>query len=112
MKYLSLQIPDTRGTPVVIQPPPGIPSGPQFSIGNIASVFIALALVVGIFLSLGYLLYGGFYWVQSGGDKQKLDKARRTIIYSIVGLIIMSLALVIVNVIVSSLGVSSVFPKN
>lgn len=109
MKYLSLQIPDPKGTPVAIEAPPGIPSGPQFSIGNIASAFIALMLAIGVFLSFGYLLYGGFLWVQSGGDKQKLDKARRTIIYSIVGLIIMSLALVIINVITTALGITSLF---
>src|SRR3989344_3276218 len=90
-----------------IQAPPGIPTGPEFTIGSIASLFIQLALIIGIFLSLGYLIYGGLYWQQASGDKQKWDKARRIIIYSIFGLIVMSLALVIVNVMASAFGIKT-----
>lgn len=94
-----------QGTP--IQAPSGVPTGPEFTIGSIASLAIQLMLLIGIFLSLGYLIYGGFYWQAASGDKQKWDKARRIIIYSIFGLIIMSLALVIVNVVASAFGVRS-----
>ena len=108
MTYLSLKSPGPGGTSVEIQPPPGIPTGPEFTIGNIASLFIQIALIIGIFLSLFYLIYGGLYWIQASGDKQKWDKARRIIIYSILGLIVMSLALVIVNVIASAFGIRTV----
>ena len=107
MAYFSFKIPGAGGTPVEIMPPEGIPTGPQFTIGNVASLFIQLALIIGIFLSLGYLIYGGLYWQQASGDKQKWDKARRIIIYSIFGLIVMSLALVIVNVMASAFGIKT-----
>ncbi len=97
-------MPGADGGSVQIEAPDGIPTGSQFTIGNIASVFISSAMVVGIFLSLAYLIYGGFLWLQAGGNKQSLDKARRTIVFAIFGLVIMSLALVIVNVIASALG--------
>ena len=99
MDYLALTLNDTP-----IEAPPGIPTGPEFTIGSLASLSIQLALIIGIFLSLGYLIYGGLYWQQASGDKQKWDKARRIIVYSIFGLIVMSLALVIVNVIASAFG--------
>lgn len=105
--FLSLKIPGPNGSSVEIIPPPGIPSGAQFSIGFLATKFLELAMVIGIFLSLFYLIYGGFYWIQSKGDKEKLDKARRILLYSILGLIIMSLSLVIVNVIGKALGVET-----
>ena len=105
MKFLSLTVPGPGGNPIQLEAPPGIPTGPQFTIGNIASFFIQIALAVGIFLSLFYLVYGGFYWLQASGDKQKWDKARRTIVYAILGLIVMSLALVIVNVVASAFGI-------
>ena len=109
MKTLfSLKVPGTDGDPITIEAPEGIPTGEQFTIGSIASFFIQLALVVGIFLSLFYLVYGGFYWLQASGSKEKWDKARRIIIYSILGLIIMSVALVIVNVVSSAFGIKSV----
>ena len=107
-KLFSLTVPGPDGDPMELQAPPGIPTGEQFTIGAIASFFIQLALVIGILLSLFYLIYGGFYWLQASGDKQKWDKARRTIVYAIFGLIIMSLALVIVNVVSSAFGVKTV----
>ena len=86
-----------------IETPLGIPSGPQYSIGSLASTFISAAMVIGILLSLFYLVYGGFYWLQSKGDKEKLDKARRIILNSIIGLIVMALSMVIVSFISASL---------
>src|SRR3990172_9310624 len=108
MTYLSLKVPDAKGTPIELQAPPGVPTGPQFTIGHIATVFLELAMIIGVFLSMGYLVYGGIILLQAGSDKQKWDKARRTIVYAIAGLIVMSLALVIVNVIASAFGVRTV----
>ena len=90
-------------------PPEGIPSGEDFSIGSLASFAIEIMMVIGIFLSLFYLIYGGFYWIQSRGNKEKLDKARRIIMFAILGLIIMSIALVLVNVIMTSVGIETIF---
>ena len=103
----SLKLPGADGNPVELQAPSGIPTGPEFTIGSIASLAIQLALIVGIFISLGYLIYGGLYWQQASGDKQKWDKARRIIVYSVFGLIIMFLALAIVNVVASAFGLKS-----
>lgn len=102
---LSLTIPGADGSPMKVETPPGIPSG--ISIGKLATNFLGLAMVVGILLSFFYLVYGGWFWLQSKGDKEKLDKARRIIINSIIGLIVMSLALVIVNIIAQALDVKS-----
>lgn len=107
MSYLSLKVPGPSGNPIEIVAPAGIPTGEQFTIGHIATVFLGVAMIIGIGLSLGYLVYGGIYWIQASGDKQKWDKARRIVIYSIIGLIIMSLSLVIVNVVASAFGVKT-----
>ena len=107
MNYFAFKIPNGEYSSLEIKAPQGIPSGPQFTIGNIASTFIQVALVIGIILSLMYLVYGGFFWIQASGDKQKWDKARRIILYAIMGLIVMSLALVIVNVVASAFGVKT-----
>lgn len=90
-----------------IQAPAGVPSGPDFSLGNLATTGIAVMMIFGIILALLYLIWGGFSWITSGGDKEKLDKARKIIIYSILGLILMSLALVVVNVLASALGLNT-----
>lgn len=106
-KLISLSIPGPSGTSVKIQTPENIPSGSQFTIGSLATGFLQVIMVLGIFLSLFYLVYGGFFWIQSKGDKQTLDKARRIITYSILGLIIMSLALIIINVIATAFGIET-----
>ncbi len=105
MKYLSLKIPGTDPGGSEIQAPSGIPTG--LTISDLAPTFIQIAIVLGILLALFYLIYGGFIWLQSGGKKEDLDKARRIIIFSIIGVIIMVLSLVIVNVIASSFGIKS-----
>jgi hypothetical protein len=108
MDLLTLEIPGTQpGSSVEIQAPPGIPTGSQFSLGFLATRFLEVAMVIGILLSLFYLIYGGIYWIQSKGNKETLDKARRIIVYAIVGLIVMSLSLVIVNIIGNALGVTT-----
>lgn len=86
-----------------VQTPDGVPSNVQPS--GLIAVGLNVAFVMGILLALAYLVYGGIFWLQSGGDKTKLDKARRTIIYAIVGLIVMSLAAVVVNTILVALGI-------
>ena len=91
--------------PVEIQGPTGIPT--NLSVTNLASGFLAVIMTVGIIVALFYMIYGGFFWIQSRGDKQKLDKARRIILYSLLGIIIMSLSLIVVNVISSAFGVKS-----
>ncbi|OGH12340.1 MAG: hypothetical protein A2776_02505 [Candidatus Levybacteria bacterium RIFCSPHIGHO2_01_FULL_40_10] len=94
-----------NGTP--IPAPSGIPSGPGYSLGFIAKRGIEIALVFGILISMVYLMYGGFFWLQSKGNKELLDKARRIIINSIIGLLIMSFSLVIVSIITNMFGVKS-----
>lgn len=91
-----------------VQAPAGIPSGSKYTIGALTTLAIEVMLVVGVLVALAYLVYGGFYWVQSNGNKENLDKARRKILYSIIGLIVMSLSLVLVNVVTNALGIESV----
>jgi len=100
-KLLSFTIPGSGE----IQAPPGIPT--NVSISTIATNSLQAITAVGIILSLLYLTYGGFHWIQSKGDKETLDKSRRIILYSIIGLIVMVLSLVIVNIVGSALGVNT-----
>lgn len=64
---------------------------------ELIAFIINAIIVIGIVLSLIFLLYGGVRWILSGGDKGKIDTARSTIVAAIVGLIIVILAYVIIN---------------
>jgi hypothetical protein len=43
------------------------------------------------------IVYGGFRYITSGGDATKVTSARNTILYAIIGLIIVALAQFIVK---------------
>ncbi len=67
---------------------------------NTALAFgINILFVIAILLALFYLVWGGFDWLMSGGNKQTLTSARQKVIFAIVGLIIVFLAALIVNLI-------------
>jgi Type IV secretion system pilin len=63
---------------------------------NILSVIVAVASVIMIIL-------GGFRYVTSGGDSGSVGNAKNTIIYALVGLVIVALAQLIVKFVVAKL---------
>lgn len=57
-------------------------------------------------LATAYFVVGGFNYITSSGNPQRLEKAKRTILYSAIGLSITIAAFVISNI-VSSLASKS-----
>ena len=70
----------------------------EISLITIANLAIALSLVVGTILSVVYIIKGGFSFVVSAGDDEKIKAAVHTIRYAIVGLIVIFLALLIIKI--------------
>lgn len=96
---LSLKVPGPNGTSVEISAPPGIPTeGLSGSGGKIIGWGITMFLIFAVILALGFLMYAGFMWVTSRGDKEKLSNARRTIIFAVVGLLICFLSFFLIGV--------------
>ncbi|MEI7522607.1 MAG: hypothetical protein WCJ86_04025 [Candidatus Saccharibacteria bacterium] len=58
-----------------------------------------LSLVVGL-LSVIFLIFGAFKYITSGGDSGKVTSAKSTILYALIGLVIVAIAQVIVRVVV------------
>lgn len=52
---------------------------------NIFSIVIGIVAVI-------MIIYGGFKYITSGGDSSKLASAKNTVIYAIIGLVIVGLA--------------------
>lgn len=67
-------------------------TGLQSLITNVIKIF---SIIVGV-VSVIMLIYGGFRYVTSGGDSGHVSGAKNTIIYAIVGLIVVALAQTIV----------------
>lgn len=68
--------------------------------GPLVAQLVTIAFVGGILIALGFLIYGGFKWITSGGEKTALEEARNHIVASIVGLVIIFLSYFILNLIV------------
>jgi hypothetical protein len=70
-------------------------------IGDIARLIInILSIIVGV-VAVIMIIVGGFKYITSGGDSGKVGSAKNTIIYAIIGLILVALAQIIVNVVLS-----------
>src|SRR3989344_7920221 len=84
-----------------IDPPPGsqFATGPN-ALGTLFSNAILIFLIIAGLIALIYLLWGALDWITSGGDKEKLVKARNKITNAIIGLIIIFAGIVIFNVLV------------
>jgi cytochrome bd-type quinol oxidase subunit 2 len=72
-------------------------SGGTEKVNNIITDIVNIfSVVVGI-ISVIMIIYGGFRYVTSGGDSGNVSNAKNTIIYAIIGLVIVALAQFIVQ---------------
>ena len=70
----------------------------MMTLNNIISVVIG---VLGL-LAVAMIVYGGFMYTTSAGDASKIKKAKDTITYGVIGLVIALLAFAIVNFVLKS----------
>ena len=61
----------------------------NLSFSNVVPALITTIFIIAIIVALFYLIWGGFKWLTSGGDKAAVQAAREHIIAAVVGLIIM-----------------------
>jgi len=105
--YLSLATPSFAQ--ISLDPcPTGETEGTDFSalcnlntdnLGTIISSIVTILLIAAAIIALFFLIWGGIRWILSGGDKVKVDEARKTIVASIIGLIVALLAFFIISVV-------------
>lgn len=71
--------------------------------GVFTTIINVMLFIVGI-LCIIMIIYGGIRYTTSNGDKGRVESAKNTILYAVVGLIIAILAFALVSWVVSSLG--------
>jgi hypothetical protein len=64
--------------------------------GTIKTVINVLSVVVGI-VAVVMIIVGGFRYITSGGKQESVSAAKNTILYAVIGLVIVALAQVIVR---------------
>lgn len=68
--------------------------------GTIQSIINLISVIIGI-VAVIMIIIGGLRYITSGGDTGKVGSAKNTIIYAVVGLIVVALAQVIVKFVIS-----------
>lgn len=69
----------------------------------IETIINILSVIIGV-VSVIMIIIGGFKYIVSGGDASAVTGAKNTILYAIIGLVIVALAQVIVQFVLSSAG--------
>ena len=74
---------------------------PSAGLTNLAKTITKwFSIIVGA-ISIIMIIYGGFRYITSGGDSGRVGNAKNTLIYAIIGLIIVALAQLIVNFVIT-----------
>jgi hypothetical protein len=81
------------------------------SLGSILGWIIRLVFVgAGLFVFYN-LIFGALEWIQSGGDKEKVDKARKRITTAVTGLIILFVSMGAIILVENIFGIGMGFQK-
>ena len=87
------------GLPLVIAAPAFAAPAGVASVDNfIRSVIQVIAGLAGL-VATGFFVAGGFTYITSSGNPEQLDKAKRTLTWSAIGLAIVIAAFVLANII-------------
>ncbi len=71
----------------------------NLQIGQAVGAAISFIFVIVALAALGYLIWGGFKWLTSGGDAKQVEAARNHIIAAVIGLIIVFLSFLVMNIV-------------
>jgi hypothetical protein len=83
----------SNSTDCVSNPAGSSTSGLYTLAANVVNIFSVIVGIVAVIM----IIYGGFKYITSGGDSGNVSGAKNTLIYAIVGLIIVALAQFIVH---------------
>jgi hypothetical protein len=92
----------------VAKPPVSSPTGDTSFGALLVTVINSLLLFAGAVAVL-FLIIGGFRYVVSAGNPDQVEGAKKTILYAVLGLVIIFIAFLGVQVVQNALGVNNTF---
>lgn len=72
-------------------------------LGSVIKAFLGLSGSIALVM----VIYGGFLWLTSNGNPEKIDKGRKVLVWAFVGLAVIFSAYTLTSAIISALVVSS-----
>ncbi len=82
---------------------PVTPTG-DLSIASVLSTIIQWILGLAGGVAVLFLILGGLQYITSSGNKDKAEQAKQTILYAVIGLIVIALSFVIVAFVAQNVG--------
>ena len=70
--------------------------------GAVTNILSAIIGVLGL-VAVVVMIIGGYNYMTSAGDASKVEKAKKTILYGLIGLIVCALAFIIVNFVIGTI---------
>ena len=105
MEKLALTI-INNGQNWTIKPPDGVPNGAPGMGQVIIKSGINILLVVAALLGLAFLAWGGLDYITSEGQKDKVSRSKRKILFAIIGLTVAFLAFMIIGIVESAFNIN------
>ena len=93
---------DASGGPVGCNPTGGLTGNTQTQVGTIASKIVNVFSVIVGAAAIIMIVYSGFRYITSGGSSERIGSAKTTLIYAIIGLIVVALAQILVHFVLSA----------
>ncbi len=89
-----------------VQTPGGLQNTSNVTISSLIFFGINMLIFAAIALASIFLVVSGVQWIMSGGDKQKIESARKRITLIVTGLIIVLGAVLILNLVGGVFGIN------
>lgn len=85
----------------------GVPPPTGTAQGDLAQVILRLInyvlAIVGV-VALAYLVYGGFMYITSAGNEDKIETAKGILVNAVVGIVVIGVAAALVNFVIRGVG--------
>ncbi len=89
------------GLPIILSSPALAQSGDVAQVENFLRNVIKVVAGLAGLVATGFFVVGGFTYITSSGNPEQLDKAKRTLTWSAIGLAIVIAAFVLSNIVTS-----------
>ncbi len=71
------------------------------TIWGVISLIASVLVTLGSLVAIGYIVYGGYMYITSAGNPETSKQAAQSIIWSIIGLIVIMLAYMIIEFVIN-----------
>lgn len=92
--------------------PLGKPKNPFTTFDDVISNIISIMTVIAAIWFIFVLVTGAISWISSGGDKQKVEEARKKISHGLIGIAVVVAAIFLIEIVGKFLGLDMLNPGN